>query len=347
MCCLLVVVFVLVAGEPKTPVVQHHGCARIAPHRSTTARAINWNVLDIYALNNGSPKTNFRDVGKTFGTLHWATSQRCVVSLYTGAQFGGAESVHFLGLANFARLLSVQKCTGPTCPPSYLTSAEKTYSLFNGLIARDAGNQLCTNPYDAWGLGFNIAGTAHEQDMRIAMERRGNKIGVETFKPLRDDVLQAIQANSPYVVYLNPESEYPPMFDEQGISSLWLEENEPDSRPQLSDLPLDIEQHYDNAIAPSDEAPLFWPHQLYDIAVSMVRDTRHVIATVANQIQTEYQVQDYSYPGVCAIATHSPHRGPVTPKTLQHLWGIGHETAMRTIDTTTQYAMRHATQPLR
>jgi hypothetical protein len=223
---------------------------------------------------------------------------------------------------------------------------EMEHSLFNGLIARDAGNQLCTDPYDERGLGFNLPGTANGQDTRIAMERRGNKIGVETFKPLRDDVVQAIQANSPYLVYLNPESEYPPMFDEQGISSLWLEENEHDSRPTLNDLRLDIDQHYDNAIAPSDEAPLFWLQQLWDVAVSMVRDARRVVATVTNQIQASHQTQDYSYPGICAIATNSPHWGPVTPEALQDLWGIGHETATRTIDTTTQYAMRHATQPL-
>jgi hypothetical protein len=224
---------------------------------------------------------------------------------------------------------------------------EMEHSLFNGLIARDAGNQLCTDPYDEKGLGFTIQGTSNGQDTRIALERRGNKIGVETFKPLRDDVLQAIQTNSPYVVYLNPESEYPPMFDEQGISSIWLEENDPDSRPKVSELPLDTNEYYDNAIAPSNEAPLFWPHQLYDVAVSLVRDTRRVVATVTNRLQTGHQIQDCSYPGICAIATNSPHQGPVTPEALQYLWGIGHETATRTIDTTMQYAMRHATQPLR
>jgi hypothetical protein len=36
------------------------------------------------------------------------------------------------------------------------------------------------------------------------------------------------------------------------------------------------------------------------------------------------------------LATKSPHRGPVTPETLQHLWGIGHEKAAQTIGTTMQ-----------
>jgi hypothetical protein len=227
---------------------------------------------------------------------------------------------------------------------------EMENSLFNGLIARDAGNHLCTDPYDERGLGFDLQRIASGQGIYVRMERRGNKIGVKTFKPSRDEVLQAIQACSPNVIYLNPESEYPPIGNELAVDAIWLEQatgtQEFDSQLILSDMPLDPNEHYKNAVAPSDEALLFWPHQLYDIASSMIRDVQHVVASTANLIQATQPIQEYSYPGICAIATKSPHRGPVTPETLQQLWGIGHETATRTIDTTTQYAMWHATQPL-
>jgi hypothetical protein len=225
---------------------------------------------------------------------------------------------------------------------------EMEHSLFNGLVARDAGNRLCTDPYDDKILGFDLQQVIDGQDHRIVMERRG---GVRTFKPLHDDVLRAIEADSPNVVYLNPESEYPPITTDQDISALWLEGDnahalETDLRPKITNMPLDVNGYYHNASAASNEAPLFWPHQIYNIAASMIRDVRYTIATTANQIQAGHQTQEYSYPGICAIATKSPHQGPITPETLQQLWGIGHETAMHTIGTTTQYAMRHVTQPL-
>jgi hypothetical protein len=95
--------------------------------------------------------------------------------------------------------------------------------------------------------------------------------------------------SSPNVVYLNPESEYPPINDEHGVATVWLEQEtgieEFDSRPRLSDLPLGTDQHYKYAVVPSDEAPLFWPHQLYEIASSMVRDVRRVVASTANLVQ--------------------------------------------------------------
>jgi hypothetical protein len=77
----------------------------------------------------------------------------------------------------------------------------------------------------------------------------------------RDEVLQAIQSNSTNVVYLNPESEHPLIDMEQGVSALWFEQeaeaDEFDSRPRLSDLQLGTDQQYNDAVAPSDEAPLF------------------------------------------------------------------------------------------
>jgi hypothetical protein len=144
------------------------------------------------------------------------------------------------------------------------------HSLFNGLVARDAGNLLCTDPYNDKTLGFDLQRVIDGQDHHIVMERRGNKVGVRTFKPPRDDVLRAIEANSPNVIYLNPESKYPPITTDQGISALWLEGDnahalETDLQPTITDMPLDVNGYYHNASAASDEAPLFWPHQIYNL----------------------------------------------------------------------------------
>jgi hypothetical protein len=103
---------------------------------------------------------------------------------------------------------------------------------------------------------------------------------------------------------------------EQGVSALWMEQESEtdkfDSSPRLSDLPLGTDQYSNDVVAPSDEAPLFW---LQRRLVNDFRDVRRVVATTANQIRTGR---------------------PANPETLQHLWGIGHETAARTIGTTTQ-----------
>jgi hypothetical protein len=83
----------------------------------------------------------------------------------------------------------------------------------------------------------------------------------QNVEPSRDAVLQAIQSNSQNVVYLNPESEHPLIDMEQGVPASWLEQeaeaDEFDSCPWLSDLLLCTDQHYNDAVAPSDDAPLF------------------------------------------------------------------------------------------
>ena len=86
-------------------------------------------------------------------------------------------------------------------------------SLFNGNIACDAGIDLCTDPHDphrdlgicdrAWGLF-------------IPMQRRGNFIGLESYKPNPDDVLRAIANDDHNVIYLDLHAEYkPPTYKHQ------------------------------------------------------------------------------------------------------------------------------------
>ena len=59
-------------------------------------------------------------------------------------------------------------------------------SLFNGNIVRDAGIQLCTDPYDPHrDLIMHDQG----QGLVIPSQCSGNFIGVHTYKPDHDEVL--------------------------------------------------------------------------------------------------------------------------------------------------------------
>ena len=86
------------------------------------------------------------------------------------------------------------------------------HSLFNGLIARNAGVLLCTDPYDPnRQLGIDLGTTTNGSRVSVPFSRRGNRIGVRTFKPTREEVLSALaSSDNPGVVFLNPESDYPP-----------------------------------------------------------------------------------------------------------------------------------------
>ena len=118
------------------------------------------------------------------------------------------------------------------------------HSLFNGMLVRDAGVSLCTDPTDTRALGLHLGTVGYGYDLRVPLQRHGNKLGVETYKPDRDEVLNAMSAHSPNVVYLNPESSYS-MKEHHSMqaSAISLENGdsggEVDLRPKLCDLPLD------------------------------------------------------------------------------------------------------------
>jgi hypothetical protein len=49
--------------------------------------------------------------------------------------------------------------------------SELEHLLFNGLFARDADDDLCTDPYNERGLRFDLQRVASGQNMHIAMDR--------------------------------------------------------------------------------------------------------------------------------------------------------------------------------
>ena len=220
---------------------------------------------------------------------------------------------------------------------------ELPHTLFNGLLARDAGVALSTNPHDRHEFfGIDLRKSDAGIDLRIPFTRRGNVIGAQTFRPTRDKVLHAIDQGQPNVVFLNPESEYQ-ATSPIGISSA---DCDTDHRPQTGDIPFCPDAMYHHAVAPNDEAALFWPHQIHQVLVGKA----HVLDSApapGTPIAGDGNPGEHSYPAIFGINTSGRHHGPVTPELLQKQSGIGFETAQRTIEVTTQLALRHAVHPLR
>jgi hypothetical protein len=219
------------------------------------------------------------------------------------------------------------------------------HSLFNGLIAKDAGVNLCTDPYDQ----TRHLGITHDDEEVLPFQQIRNTVGCQTFKPSRDDVLCAMSQCHPNVIYLNPEGQ-PHPGESLTIQSARLPEefgdDDQDLRPLLTDYPVDMDGLYFGAVAPSDDAAFMWSHQIYQIMKSqchVAKDSDRGNALV----HPDDPIVDASYPGICVILTTARHHGKASPELLQKQWGIGFEVTQKTIEVTTQLTLRHATHPLR
>jgi hypothetical protein len=132
------------------------------------------------------------------------------------------------------------------------------HSLFNGLIAKDAGVNLCTDPYD-WcqHLGITL-----NYDEVLPFLRIQNTISCETFKPSCDEVLLTMRQHHPNVIYLNSEGQPHPK-ETLVIQSARLHEEYDDADADLRLLLMDL--LVDTIIASSDGRTLMSPHQIYQI----------------------------------------------------------------------------------
>jgi hypothetical protein len=155
------------------------------------------------------------------------------------------------------------------------------HSLFNGLIAKDAGVDLCTDPYDQ----SRHLGITHNDEEILPFQRIRNTVGCQTFRPSRDDVLSAMNQCHPNVIYLNPEGQ-PHPDKPLTIQSARLHEEfgdeDGDLRPLLVDYPIDADGLYFGAVALSDDAPFMWPHQFHQIMKSQC----HVLKDLENESLT-------------------------------------------------------------
>jgi hypothetical protein len=175
------------------------------------------------------------------------------------------------------------------------------HSLFNGLIAKDAGINLCTDPYDQ----TRHLGITHNDEEVLPFQWIRNTVGCQTFKPSRDDVLCAMSQRHPNMIYLNPEGQ-PHPGESITIKSARLHEefgdDDQDLWPLLTDYTVDMDGLYLGAVAPSDDAAFMWPHQIYQIMQS-----RCHIAKDSNRgdvlVHPDDPIVNASYRGICAILT--------------------------------------------
>ena len=227
------------------------------------------------------------------------------------------------------------------------------HSLFNGLLARDAGIFLSVDPTDSPGMS-----NFPDSPVRVPLTRQGNKMGVHTYKPTRDEVLNAIALGGDNVIFLNADADYSPESTVASVTDHYGETCAVDPRPRLTDLPLDLEHVYGGAVSPHNEAPFFWQHQIHQVLTSKIRpeDGDNATSNVAQVLVKEGNESypglflgtgDDQFPNLCLVAAEKRHQGPVNAEILHRQWGIGIQTARETMKVTTQLAIRHATNPLR
>ena len=78
-------------------------------------------------------------------------------------------------------------------------------SLFNGNILWDARIELCTDlhdPYRELGIWNRARG------LHVPLQRRGNFIGLRSYKPDPDEVLRAMANGDRNIIYLDSHDNY-------------------------------------------------------------------------------------------------------------------------------------------
>ena len=191
-------------------------------------------------------------------------------------------------------------------------------SLFNGNLARDAGVTINTNPYGDEKLGMEFK----ERGLFIPMQRHGNVVGLETFKPTRDEVFEAMARDDGKVIFLDSYSEYEPAAP--GIGA---------SQTNVSDV-ITIRKW----MAPSGET-----QDDQDIGRAMI-DSVMVTAEEIDKPASDTSTGD-SRVGISAFVKDKPHSG-VNAERVAQIFGCGLERARNTLSCTTQHAVRSAEHPL-
>ena len=190
------------------------------------------------------------------------------------------------------------------------------HSLFNGNIARDAGLELCTDPYDPHReLGIRD----RARGLTIPLQRRGNFVGLSTYKPDRDDVLQAIANGDRNVLYLDPHDEYEPPHEDMSSPA--------QPNQEISGVDTTVEPIHENT---DDDYRI-----LRDVSTALD------LEAFARGIITSVNISDVG--STMITQRHSA----VTPERISDIFGCGLETAKATLRVTTQHGVRSAVHPLR
>ena len=157
------------------------------------------------------------------------------------------------------------------------------------------------------------------------MERHGNCIGVRTFKPDRDKVLEAMQIGGKNVIYLDPDDKFCPenLKDDHVVQLMTAS-----SATQFSGIDVT-----DDPIVSGEAYALLWHiSDSYNPELFMQDVVASMMVSDVNQSLSSITLQD----------KHSQ----VTPEWVSQIFGCRLETAKETIRVSTQYGVRHAIHPL-
>jgi hypothetical protein len=138
------------------------------------------------------------------------------------------------------------------------------HSLFNGLLARDAGVIFALTHMINASMWASLL-----MMMRFFLSKEFyNTICCETFNPSQDEVLLTMSQCQPDVIYLNPEG-HPHASKTFAIQRLHEDygDGDMDFRPLLVNLPLDTDKQYIGAVTPNnDDTPDISDHGVKNLS---------------------------------------------------------------------------------
>ena len=189
-------------------------------------------------------------------------------------------------------------------------------SLFNGNVVRDAGIQLCTDPYDPH---HDFIMSDQGRGLVILLQRHGNFIGVCTYKPDHDLILQAIANRDRNIIYLDPQDEYEPQD------------------------PGDIKEHMVYEVSSVDASD----SHILDIDKDNDYLTLCQVSTALDP--TQFARGIISSVNVLSVGSAMAGRrhASATPEHISDIFGVSLDTPKQTLQVTTQHGIRSAVNPLR
>ena len=213
-------------------------------------------------------------------------------------------------------------------------------SLMNSNIARDAGVDICTDPFDPHrNLGITRNG------IFVPMYRRGNSVGLKTFKPDVASVAKAMRYGSSNVIYLNAEQEFELGKNEVDVSALTFSAIKSDNTLSATVSGVNIEDPEPFSDGPEmallrQVSPVFDPKYFMTKAVKAVQ--------VADFDRPSDESMEVGETPTRISAIHfKKYKSRTTPEDVSRIFRRGLDNARDTIRTTTQNGIRHPVNPLK
>ena len=194
-------------------------------------------------------------------------------------------------------------------------------SLFNGNILRDAGIELCKDLHDPYR---ELVIWDRARGLHIPLQCHGNFIGLMSYKPEPDEVLQAMANGDRNIIYLDPHDDYEPTIHNT---------DEPKEIAPISGI--DVKDT--SACCQCDQCGQVDTDYLTLSNISTLLDP----TTFAKSLISSINIADV---GSTMI---TQRLSSVTPECVADIFGCGIETTKQTISVMTQHGVRSALFPLK